>query len=144
MPMKKTRSPRYVWKREVWRPYKVLVQRDRRGRFRHWARIRPKPRVRSVSRRETPAMQYARERLRKPEGTSLGIYGTAEIRRRGRKYTQQRRWELFKGSSTGLEWQRAVGLARKHPPNEPLKRIYADDIAGEWEGEWIEEPTIKS
>jgi hypothetical protein len=100
--------------------------------------------VRRVPRREAPAIGYARERLKEPRGKSLAIYGTAEIRKRGRKYTQQRRWELYKGSTTGLEWQRAVGLARKHPPDEPLKRINADDIAGEWEGEWIEEPTIKS
>jgi hypothetical protein len=40
--MKKT-QPRQVWKRETWKPYKVLVLRDQRGRFRHWARIRPKP-----------------------------------------------------------------------------------------------------
>lgn len=147
MPMKKTSrsKPRQVWKHETWKPYKVLVARTRKGRFISWARIRPKPRARRVPRREAPAIGYARERMKEPRGKSLAIYGTAEIRRRGRKYTQERRWELYKPAGmTGQEWQNAVGHAKRHPPNRPVKSIYADDIAGEYEGEWIDEPTIKS
>jgi hypothetical protein len=45
---------------------------------------------------------------------------------------------------TGQEWNNAVGHARNHPPNEPLKRINADDMAGEYEGEWDDTPKIES
>lgn len=72
-----------------------------------------------------------------PTGKSLAVFGQTK---QGSK-----RWELYKGSATNIEWRNAVTLAKDHPPRQHLRRInvrYMD--FDEFEGEWIDEPEVKS
>lgn len=160
MPMKKP-APRLVWKRETWKPYKVLVRRDQRGRFKHWARIRPKPPTKAPRRHfakityeehkapgEAGAYERYRELYREPKGKALSVYGKVLIKKGRVKMIESRRWELVKGSLTGDEWRHAVGHARQHPPRPraSFRKSLAENIPDNYEeeGEWLDTPTIES
>lgn len=72
-----------------------------------------------------------------PTGKHLSVFGMTE---KGSK-----RWELYKGSATGYEWRNAVGMARERPPKQHFRRLYVRDMEiDDFEGEWIDEPEIKS
>lgn len=142
-------SARRVWKRETWKPYKVLVLRDRRGRFKHWARIRPKP-------RKAPLRHFAKityeeheapsrwERGRHPSREPSRARAYAETKLRGRGvavYDSEKRFEFW---GTGKELQRAIAKTKNRARGKVPKgyiRIDAEDYLEhssryEEEGDW--------
>lgn len=145
--------PRRVWKRERWRPYKVLVMRDQRGRFRHWYRIRPKPRKAPLRRYakiqyeefKTPS-RWGRGRQASTEPSRVRTYARRKLEEmpKGRGvaiYDSEKRFEFY---GTGKQLYRAIAKSKNRRRGRVPKgyiRVsaerYLDDSARyEEEGDW--------
>jgi hypothetical protein len=157
-PSRSKPSARRVWKRETWgkktpHPYGVLALRYRtgyrKGRFRKWAKIRPKP-------RKAPLRRFAKityeeheapsrwERGRHPSREPSRARAFAERKLRGRGvaiYDSEKRFEFH---GTGKQLQRAVAKSKnRHRGKVPKGYIrvsaesYLDDSARyEEDGDW--------